>query len=92
MSACDLAPYRQSRQAWEKANGPIPDGEYVLHRCDEPLCINLEHLFLGDQGANITDKFLKGRAGIHGTPRALALARQRADTWYPDLRLGTVPE
>jgi hypothetical protein len=50
------------RHAWREANGPIPAGLFVLHRCDVPLCINVAHLFLGDQAANMTDKMLKGRA------------------------------
>lgn len=52
------------RQAWIDANGPIPDGLHVLHRCDVPACINVEHLFLGTHAENMTDKMLKGRCGV----------------------------
>jgi hypothetical protein len=50
-----------ARWYWEATNGPIPQGQYVLHRCDNPLCVNLEHLFLGTQIENIIDRDTKGR-------------------------------
>lgn len=49
------------RAAWEEARGAIPDGMCVLHRCDNPPCINLDHLFLGTQIENIADMNAKGR-------------------------------
>jgi len=33
------------RYAWELVNGPIPDGIYILHKCDNLICINLDHLY-----------------------------------------------
>jgi hypothetical protein len=44
------------RLAWELRNGPIPAGMAVLHRCDNPKCINPEHLFTGTQEANVADR------------------------------------
>jgi hypothetical protein len=49
------------RAAWIEANGPIPDGLFVCHHCDQPPCINLDHLFLGTPADNMEDCARKGR-------------------------------
>lgn len=49
------------RAAWTAANGVIPIGMKVLHRCDNPLCCNPAHLFLGTLAANNADRHAKGR-------------------------------
>src|SRR6202021_2882808 len=52
---------RANRVSYELKNGPIPDRLDVLHSCDNPSCINPEHLFLGTTQDNMTDKMNKNR-------------------------------
>ena len=53
------------RFTWEKTYGKIPDGFCVLHHCDNPPCVNPEHLFLGTNLDNVRDRDAKGRQA-HG--------------------------
>lgn len=52
---------RAHRLSWELANGPIPAGQWVLHRCDNPRCVRPDHLFLGTVVENVADMMAKGR-------------------------------
>lgn len=49
------------RVAWEEAHGAIPAGMFVCHKCDNPPCANVEHLFLGTPAQNTSDMVAKGR-------------------------------
>jgi hypothetical protein len=50
------------RAAWRFMKGPIPNGLCVLHRCDNPICTNPTHLFLGTHSENFKDMWEKGRS------------------------------
>lgn len=56
------------RAVWAKANGPIPSGTFVLHKCDNPPCARLDHLFAGTAADNSRDMVAKGRHNSQTNP------------------------
>lgn len=80
------------RVAWIIANGPIPDGLFVLHHCDNRKCVNADHLFLGTAGDNIRDAKRKGRTQSgdnHWSRRSPEHVQRGDDHWskrMPDRR------
>ena len=53
--------FRAHRIIWRMINGEIPRGFFICHKCDNPSCVNPNHLFLGTQADNLKDMFKKGR-------------------------------
>lgn len=47
--------------AWELVNGPMAEGMFACHRCDNPACCNPAHIFPGTNQENTADKVAKGR-------------------------------
>ena len=56
------------RVVWVINNGDIPEGFFVCHKCDNPSCINPDHLFLGTPNDNVQDMMNKGRYKCGGKP------------------------
>lgn len=70
------------RAAWLIKHGEIPKGMHVLHKCDEPSCLNPDHLFLGTQADNMKDKAKKKRcADRHGEKHPLSKLTPELVIW-----------
>lgn len=51
------------RASWLLYRGPIPMGLFICHKCDNPSCVNPDHLYLGTAQDNIADRDRRGRTG-----------------------------
>ena len=78
--------------SWKQENGPVPEGLFVLHHCDQRPCIRIPHLFMGTNQDNMKDMAAKGRAKglvkIHLSPVEKDQMRadyQRGGITYGDL-------
>lgn len=56
------------RWAYEERFGPVPYGLFVCHHCDNPKCVNTEHLFAGQPKDNVQDMIQKGRRVTKSCP------------------------
>lgn len=75
-----------NRLSWMLYNGPIPNGLCVLHKCDNPTCVNPNHLCLGTKGDNAKDRDEKGRVA-HGEEHYKAKLTKKQVEQIRQLRL-----
>jgi hypothetical protein len=75
------------RYSWKLHYGEIPESQLVLHKCDNRRCVRPDHLFLGDQQANITDMVQK-RRHVHGDNHWTRLNLEKAREHATKMRLG----
>lgn len=61
---------RATRWVWMRKVGPIPPRMFILHRCDFPRCVNVDHLFLGTHAENMADMTAKRRRHGERNPAA----------------------
>jgi hypothetical protein len=54
------------RFAYEQKHGEIPEDKFVLHHCDNPACVNAEHLYIGSKKDNAIDRENRNR-GNHAS-------------------------
>jgi hypothetical protein len=79
------------RAAWIVTNGPIPDGLFVCHHCDNPPCCRPDHLFLGDAAANSADAVAKGRIKASRATGERAGSSKLTDLQVAEIRRRHIP-
>lgn len=67
------------RAAYLATHGEIPDGLLVLHRCNNPKCINPEHLKIGTQVENMADRSRAGRHWLQKNPELSSIHKLNAE-------------
>ena len=81
-------PILASRASFLLHHGDVPAGKCVCHKCDNPGCVNPEHLFIGTQAENVADMHTKGRARKRGLPGVTHHAAKMTPEAVREIRAG----
>lgn len=73
------------RLVWELTNGPIPEGKFILHKCDTRPCCRPDHLFIGTARDNVRDMVAKGRSVGQAHPERLLRGDAHYSRVHPEL-------
>jgi len=83
--------YSTHRVAYEHHYGTVPDGLYVCHHCDNPVCCNHLHLFAGTAKDNVKDMHNKGRDGVCKlSAEDVRCIRRAIELGFPQLSIAKV--
>jgi hypothetical protein len=83
--------YLAHRYSYEIHNNQSPGNLFVCHSCDNPICSNPDHLFLGDTGANTRDCFIKKRhPWAKLTKDEVIDIKKRIETGESNMRLAAI--
>lgn len=64
------------RLSWIAFNGPVNDGLFVLHKCDNRMCIKPKHLYLGTQQDNVNDREARWKPAQWEVPQPTGFLRR----------------
>ena len=87
MRSAGIVQSRAHRVSWLIYKGKLHPTDHVLNKCDTPACVNPDHLFIGDQSDNMTDKVRKGRQNRGNSHGMAKIDEATAIAIIRDLRL-----
>ena len=76
------------REIYKAVKGEIPAGDSVCHQCDNPGCVNPDHLFLGSHVQNMHDAMNKGR--IPGKPVSVSVIQLMREDYSSGVPVGRI--
>lgn len=79
-------PQRAHRMAWVFYRGSIPADKIVCHKCNNPLCVNPDHLYLGTPKTNAEDTIRAGHHGAWRRPDRIARGSRNGSVRHPESR------